>query len=122
MEFEPSRAIWLQLVQEFTGRIVTGRWAPGDRIPGVRELAGELKVNPNTVQRALAELERQGLARTERTAGRFVTSEEAVIDDARLIMAAEAAETYVQRARGLGLTLNSARELLARHWPTGEDS
>ncbi len=122
MEFESSRAIWLQLVQEFTGRIASGRWAPGDRIPGVRELAVELRVNPNTVQRALAELERQGLARAERTAGRFVTSDETVIDEARLSLAAEAADAYVQRARGLGLTLNSARELLARHWPTGEHS
>ena len=68
MEFDPSVPIWLQLTGEFTRRVVTGSWPPGAKIPAVRELAVDLKVNPNTVQRALAELERSGLTRTERTA------------------------------------------------------
>ena len=54
MEFDPSSPIWIQLQAEFTRRIVVGTWQPGERIPGVRELAGELRVNANTVQRALA--------------------------------------------------------------------
>ena len=73
MDFDASRPIWLQLREEFTRRIVIGRWAPGKQIPGVRELAVELGVNPNTVQRTLAELERDGLCRSERAVGRFVT-------------------------------------------------
>ena len=64
MDFDASRPIWLQLREEFTRRIVIGRWAPGKQIPGVRELAVELGVNPNTVQRTLAELERDGLCRS----------------------------------------------------------
>ncbi|GMA41019.1 GntR family transcriptional regulator [Mobilicoccus caccae] len=75
MEFDPARPIWHQLIHEFSRRIVTGEWSPGGRIGGVRELAGELGVNPNTVQRALSELERDGLCRSERTAGRFVTDD-----------------------------------------------
>ena len=71
MDFDASRPIWLQLREEFTRRIVIGRWAPGKQIPGVRELAVELGVNPNTVQRTLAELERDGLCRSERAVGRF---------------------------------------------------
>ena len=69
MDFDASRPIWLQLREEFTRRIVIGRWAPGKQIPGVRELAVELGVNPNTVQRTLAELERDGLCRSERAVG-----------------------------------------------------
>jgi len=71
VDFDASRPIWLQLREEFTRRIVIGRWAPGKQIPGVRELAVELGVNPNTVQRTLAELERDGLCRSERAVGRF---------------------------------------------------
>ena len=84
MDFDPSVPIWLQLVDEFRRRIVTGEWPRGERISGVRELAGDLRVNPNTVQRALAELDRLGLTRSERTAGRFATDDGAVIDAARV--------------------------------------
>lgn len=116
MQFDTSSPIWLQLIDEFTRRIVTGQWPAGSRIPGVRDLAGELKVNPNTVQRALAELERQGLARSERTSGRFVTDDTAAIDDARLDLATTAADDFTIRARGLGMSLTAARDLLSRRW------
>lgn len=117
MQFDASSPIWLQLVAEFTRRIGVGQWGPGDRLPGVRELALELGVNPNTVQRALADLDRQGLTRPERTAGRFVSDDAGVIDTAREALAAEAARDYARRAQGLGMSLSSARELLGRQWP-----
>lgn len=116
MQFDPGTPIWLQLVDEFTRRIVVGQWSPGDRIPGVRELAVELKVNPNTVQRALAELDRQGLSRSERTSGRFVTEDSAAVDLARQALATEAADGFARRAQGLGMSLTAARELLSRQW------
>lgn len=116
MEFDASSPIWLQLVDEFIRRIVTGRWEAGARISGVRDLAGELKVNPNTVQRALAELERQGMTRSERTTGRFVTDDPAVIEQARLGLAAGAADDFARRAQGLGMSLTAARDLLGRRW------
>ncbi|SHI67022.1 DNA-binding transcriptional regulator YhcF, GntR family [Tessaracoccus bendigoensis DSM 12906] len=116
MEFDPSSPIWLQLVGEFTRRIAVGTWPPGDRIPGVRELALDLRVNPNTVQRALAELDRQGLSRSERTAGRFVTLDAAAIDQARVDLASEVATEYARRAQGLGMSLDAARELLGAQW------
>lgn len=121
MEFDPSTPIWLQLVSEFTRRIVVGQWNSGDKIPGVRELALDLKVNPNTVQRALAELDRQGLTRSERTTGRFITDDESVISHAREGLAEDAADTYARRAQGLGMSLTAARELLGRQWPTGNE-
>ncbi|AQP49555.1 GntR family transcriptional regulator [Tessaracoccus flavescens] len=121
MEFDPSTPIWLQLVSEFTRRIVVRQWSSGDKIPGVRELALDLKVNPNTVQRALAELDRQGLTRSERTTGRFITDDESVIAHAREDLAEDAADTYARRAQGLGMSLTAARELLGRQWPTGNE-
>ncbi|QXT61841.1 GntR family transcriptional regulator [Tessaracoccus palaemonis] len=121
MEFDPSVPIWLQLTGEFTRRVVTGSWPPGAKIPAVRELAVDLKVNPNTVQRALAELERGGLTRTERTAGRFVTDDLAAIDAARRGLAAEAATDYARKAGGLGMDLATARELLGQQWLAGTE-
>lgn len=122
MDFDPSRPIWVQLVDEFTRRIVAGSWSVGERIPGVRELAAELRVNPNTVQRALAELERRALVRTERTAGRFVTGQREAIQASRSDLVAAAARSYAQRAHGLGMSLETAQEFLSRHWPTaGEE-
>lgn len=116
MEFDTSSPIWGQLVAEFSRRIVTGTWPADSRIPGVRELAGELGVNPNTVQRALADLERRGLCRSERTAGRFVTSEEDHIDALRAELAHEVADGFVRRARGLGMSPTQARRLIEERW------
>lgn len=116
MEFDTTQPIWLQLVAEFSRRIVVGHWAPGERVPGVRDLALELGVNPNTVQRALADLEREGLMRTERTTGRFVTDAPARIADLRRAMASQAADDYINRARGFAMDLATARELLNERW------
>lgn len=120
MDFDPTSPIWVQLVAEFSRRIVVGQWAPGDRVPGVRELAADLGVNPNTVQRALSELERSGLARSERTAGRFVTSDESRVDQLRAELAREAADDFVRRARGLRMRHTQARRLLDERWETHE--
>lgn len=116
MEFDASRPIWYQLVEEFGRRIIGGTWTPGERIPGVRDLAGELKVNPNTVQRALAELERAGLCRSERAVGRFVTEDTTRITALRRDVAADAADTYVTHVRGLGLGLDTATSLVTDAW------
>ncbi len=121
MDFDPSTPIWLQLVDEFTRRIVTGQWTAGARIAGVRDLAGDLRVNPNTVQRALTELDREGLTRSERTTGRFVTDDVATIDDARLGLAANAADDFARRAQGLGMSLTAARDLLGRRWSASSE-
>ncbi len=120
MDFDASRPIWHQLVHEFSRRIVVGDWRPGGRIGGVRELAGELGVNPNTVQRALAELEREGLCRSERTAGRYVTDDAGRILALRRTMAAEAADEYIARARGFGIARDDATALITQRW-TSDD-
>ncbi|MCA0251144.1 MAG: GntR family transcriptional regulator [Actinobacteria bacterium] len=116
MDFDPGQPIWLQLVREFTRRIATGAWPAGERVPSVRDLAAELGVNPNTVQRALAELERTRLAVAERTAGRFVTTDTTLIAAAQLGSARAAADAYVAAARGLHLNQDAALGLIAERW------
>lgn len=116
MEFDNSSPIWSQLLVEFSRRIVTGQWTPGARLPGVRELAAELGVNPNTVQRSLSELERAGLCRTERTVGRFVTEDGDRINEERQNLARDAVDDFVRRVRGLALSRSEAESLVATRW------
>ncbi|OYN87938.1 GntR family transcriptional regulator [Parenemella sanctibonifatiensis] len=115
-DFDPTQPIWLQLVAEFSRRIVTGVWTPGERIGGVRELALEVGVNPNTVQRALAELERQGLCRAHRTTGRFVTDDADRIRALRRDLAATATDDFIRGLRGHGFTRDEATALLHDRW------
>jgi GntR family transcriptional regulator len=116
MRFDATQPIWLQLVDEFARRIAAGEWQPGARISAVRDLAGELTVNPNTVQRAFGELERDGLVRSERTAGRFVTDDAARIRALRRRLAGDAADDFARRSLGVGLSLSDAQTLLAERW------
>lgn len=116
------RPIWVQLVEEFRHRITAGQWPPGSRIPSVRELALELRVNPNTVQKALAELDRQSLTLTERTSGRFVTEDPKAVALVRETLAATATDTFIESVTGIGLDLTDATRLLARRWAAREET
>lgn len=129
MLIDDSRPIWAQLASEFRRRIAAGEWMPGAKVPSVRELALEIGVNPNTVQKALGEVDRLGLTTTERTAGRFVTQDESAVADGRAALAASTADDFVQAAHGLGMSLKDAVDLLSARWvrhdtneTTGEDA
>ena len=111
---ENDRPIWLQLYEQLTLRIVTGEYSKGGRIPAVRELAAEAGVNPNTMQRALAYLEDQGLIVTNRTAGRQVTEDEEKITAVRLQLAQKKIASFLQGMRELGFTESEAISLLNR--------
>ena len=117
MSIDDSRPIWIQLVDDFRMRIVTGIWPAGTRIPSVRDLATQAGVNPNTVQRALAELDRSGLTVAERTAGRFVTADAAVLDAVRRELAVGATDTFIAAVTAIGMDLAQAGETLAERWP-----
>ncbi|MEH0059658.1 MULTISPECIES: GntR family transcriptional regulator [Auritidibacter] len=122
MEFEAGTPIWRQLVDEFIRRIVSGQWPAGSRIPAVRELATDLRVNPNTAQRALSELERRELCYTERTAGRFITEDHGRIDDLRLELARSAAINYIRTAQQIKLSLDRAQQLISESWHHHDDN
>ncbi len=117
MPIDDSRPIWIQLVDDFRMRIVGGTWPAGTRIPSVRDLATQAGVNPNTVQRALAELDRSGLTVTERTAGRFVAADDAVLSAVRRELAVGATDTYIAAVAAIGMDLAQAGRILAERWP-----
>lgn len=100
--FRNDQPIYSQLIQRLTEAIVSGVYAPGEKLPSVRELALEAGVNPNTVQRSLTELEREGLVFSQRTAGRFVTENENMIVNAKLRIADEHVSEFLRSMKTLG--------------------
>lgn len=111
-----GRPIWQQLTEQITLRILKGEYLPGGRLPTVRELAVQAGVNPNTMQRAMAQLEQDGLAVSSRTAGRTVTEDIAVIREARRKRAREAVAECLQILADLGYTREEAVALLKEEW------
>ena len=101
--FRNDLPIYSQLLEQIKLAVVTGAYAPGDRLPSVRDMAMEAGVNPNTMQRALQELEREGLVYSQRTAGRFVTEETGLIDGAKRQLARRHVEEFMQAMKDLGL-------------------
>lgn len=111
-KFNNDRSIYLQLVEQIQNRIATGFYKPGGRLPSVRELAGEAEVNPNTMQKALAELERQELLYSQRTAGRFVTENEGRILRMKKEAAREAVDVFLKQMENLGFDETEIIELI----------
>ena len=83
-ELDNDRPIYLQLMERIQQDIVSGIYKPGDRLPSVRDLAVEAAVNPNTMQKALSELERSGLVYSQRTSGRFITEDTRLLDEMKI--------------------------------------
>ena len=110
--FENDQPIYTQLVDQIKVAIVSGELPPGTRMPAVRELALEAGVNPNTMQRALQQLEREELVYTQRSAGRFVTEDTAVITRVREALAAEKVRRFREAMLALGCGEEEMRTLL----------
>ena len=119
-QFDASRPIYAQLVERLKARILAGTYPPGGHLDSVRDLAAAAGVNPNTMQRALAQLETEGLVRTERTAGRYVTEDTALIEQRRADTARTLASDFLEKMRGIGYSPAQAAALL-EHWDTKED-
>lgn len=111
---DSNRPIYLQLQEELELRIVTGLYPPGSQLPGVRVLAQEAAVNPNTMQKAFQELERSGLVFAQRTSGRFVTEDKEMVNELRLRLAMEQTKAYLAGMKKLGLSKEEALELAAK--------
>lgn len=100
--FKSDLPIYSQLVEQIKLGIVSGIFKPGERLASVRDMAMEAGVNPNTMQRALQELEREGMVYSQRTSGRFVTDDEAVIDNAKKNLAEEQIKSFLEAMSKLG--------------------
>ena len=107
-----GRPVYIQLVEQLEQAVVTGVYPPGERVPAVRDLAAQAQVNPNTMQRALAEMESRGLLVTQRTSGRTVTSDTALIAKTRQALAASLAQDFLAQAKALGHTREEILALL----------
>ena len=114
-QFDSSRPIYAQLVERLKARILAGTYQSGGHLDSVRDLAAAAGVNPNTMQRALAQLEAEGLVRTERTSGRFVTEDINLIEQLRASAARNIAADFLEKMRSIGYTPQQAAELL-RSW------
>lgn len=112
--FEADRPIYIQLQERLLLMIVSGAYPPGAKLPSVRDLAADAAVNPNTLQRALAELERDGLVYTQRTSGRFVTEDADMIGQAKHNLAKGQIEQFLKKMTGLGFTEGETLALLEK--------
>ena len=111
-EIRDDAPIYSQLVAQIKLGIAAGALWPGERLPSVRDLAAEAGVNPNTMQRALQELERQGLVYSQRTSGRFVTEETDVIENAKRSLADEQVRSFLDAMARLGYMRDDILRLL----------
>lgn len=111
-QFDNDKPIYLQMVELIKTEIISGRLKSGEKIPSVRELAVQAKVNPNTVQKALAELERCGLIYTERTNGKFVTENKSIIKAYRDGIINEKVESFLKDMIHIGVSEDEIREYL----------
>ncbi|MBQ5491094.1 MAG: GntR family transcriptional regulator [Treponema sp.] len=110
--FTSEKPIYLQLMDCFKLRIVSGELQPGSKVDSVRDLAMDAKVNPNTMQKALAELERLGLVRSERTAGRFITDDEEKISGMRSELFESELTAFVKKMAALGFSKGDVEKAL----------
>lgn len=94
--------IYAQIVEHVQLDIIAGRYHPGDRLPSVRDLASEAAVNPNTMQKALSELERSGLVYSQRTSGRFITEDEQMLKEMKKEQASRHIAEFFEKMRSLG--------------------
>lgn len=109
---DSDRPIYVQLVERLQIQIVSGQYAPGQKLPSVRELAAVAAVNPNTMQKAFAELEGSGLVVTQSTSGRMVTEDSDLIRNTRKRMAIQRAEQFFSGMKELGFAKEEAMALL----------
>jgi DNA-binding transcriptional regulator YhcF (GntR family) len=109
---DSDRPIFIQIVEHLQYDIVSGYYQPGQRLPSVRDLAAEAAVNPNTMQRALSELERDGYMHSERTSGRFITEDKGMIDELKKQLATAQIEVFLETMKRLGLSNDEIQVLV----------
>ncbi len=110
--FDNNTPIYIQLVEQLRIHIISGRLSAGERLPSVRDLALKLKVNPNTLQKALSELEEAGLIFTERTNGKFVTEDLTLIEKERLNYANKLSQKFIFNMENIGFSKSEAMKYL----------
>ena len=113
-ELSNDRPIYLQLMERIQMDIVSDKYHAGDKLPSVRDLAIEAAVNPNTMQKALSELERNGLVHTQRTSGRFITEDKTMLKQLKTELAAVHIQDFLNTMKQLGFPPEEILELIEK--------
>ncbi|RAP76823.1 GntR family transcriptional regulator [Paenibacillus montanisoli] len=112
MNFNNPKPIYMQMVDEVKKALARGELSPGDKIPSHKERAQMSQVNPNTVQRAYQEMEREGLTETLRGQGTFIRNDPALLQTIRSEMALAAVKLFIEEMQGLGIEPGETERLL----------
>ena len=110
--FNDDRPIYVQLMEQIQLRIISDIYKAGEKLPSVRDMASDASVNPNTMQKALTELERTGLVFSQRTSGRFITEDSNMIKDIRNSLAKKQIEKFIYSMEKIGYTKQETIELV----------
>ncbi len=102
-KLDSERPIYTQIIERVVAGIISGTYQPGEKLPSVRELAAEAAVNPNTMQKALSELERTGLVKSQRTSGRFITEDTGLINSKKSELAKKEIKVFLEKMESMGL-------------------
>lgn len=113
-ELDSSRPIYAQIIERVEMDIIGGKYGPGDRLPSVRELAAEAGVNPNTMQKALSELERAGMLHSARTSGRYITEDREMIESVKENLAIQYMKEFLEKMERMGYDTPKAMALMER--------
>jgi DNA-binding transcriptional regulator YhcF (GntR family) len=112
--FNDSTPIYQQIMEQIKLRIISGMYPVGEKLPSVRDIASEAAVNPNTMQKALTELEKTGLLYSQRTAGRFITEDREMIKDMQINLAKEQVEKFLLSMKSIGFTKQEAISMIEK--------
>ncbi|MCK9526892.1 MAG: GntR family transcriptional regulator [Limnochordia bacterium] len=121
IDFSTSIPIYLQIIEEFKRQVVTGVLKPGDKVPSQRELAAQIKVNANTVQRAYREMEILGLVETLRGQGTFVCQNHQIVEETKSEMLTNLVDDFVRAVQALGLSQEATLEVVKSRFLEIED-
>ncbi len=121
LNFNSPKPIYLQMVDEVKKALVRGELSPGDKIPSHKERAQMSQVNPNTVQRAYQEMEREGLTETLRGQGTFIRNNPALLQSIRSEMAQAAARQFIEDMRSLGIEPEEMERMLREQLQEGQE-
>lgn len=111
-KFSGNQPVYVQIMEHIRSAVLMGEFPPGARIPPVREFAAIAQVNPNTMQRAMVELEREGLLISCGTMGRFVTNDLSVVEQMRKRVVDATVQSCAAQFRALGVSMAQAAQLL----------
>lgn len=103
-QFDPNRPIYIQVMEDVKRKITSNEYKPRDKILPVREMASEYAINPNTVQKALSELEREKIVYSQRTNGRYITEDEQIIFNLKKEMIAQRIDSFLLDMKHLGFS------------------